>query len=108
MLSSLELYGNRIKAVMMKNIADARFCSMVLLSTGDWPQLEVLCLSENGVDVTTLPALAKSKWPSLSYLNLADNLLSRGDFRLMGGDATCDEPRDMCRHVWPKLHRLEY
>ncbi len=150
-LSSLELRGNRLKAVMMKNIAEARFSSitklnlsynsldsvaighlvkgpwmqlqilylnsalcgsitdcLILLSTGAWPQLDVLWLRGNGVDVTALSALAKSKWPSLYYLNLTNNCLSCDDFRLVGGDATCDTPRDMCRSVWPKLHHLDY
>lgn len=151
MLSSLELRGNRIEAVMMKNIVEAQFGSMrnvnlsnnsldsvaighfvkgywmhlwtldltnalcgsitdclVLLSTGAWPQLGLLWLGGNGVDVTALPALAKSKWPSLYCLNLEDTRLSSDDFRLMGGDAACDEPRDICRKVSPKLRFLEY
>ena len=81
---------------------------LVLLSTGTWPQLELLWLGGNGGDVTALPALAKSNWPSLHYLNFIDNRLSSDDFRMMGGDATCDKPRDMCRNVWPKPHLLEY
>ena len=81
---------------------------LVLLSTGAWPQLKFLWLRESKVDVTALPALAKSKWPSLYYLDLSHNCLSRHTFRLMGGDAACYEPRDICRHVWPKLHTLKY
>ena len=77
-----------------------------LLSTGAWPKLEFLWLRGNGVDVAALPAPAQSKCPSLYYLNLIENRLSSEDFRLMGGVATCDEPRDMCRHVWPKLRHL--
>lgn len=151
MLSSLELRGNRVEAVMMKNIVEARFCFMrnvnlsnnsldsvaighlvkgpwmqlwtldlthalcgsitdclVLLSTGAWPQLGLLWLGGNGVDVTALPALAKSKWPSWYCLNLEDNRLSSDDFRLMGNDAACDEPRDICRKIRPKLRFLKY
>ena len=65
-------------------------------------------MGANKVDVTPLPALAKSKWPSLYYLNLVDNRLSSDDFKVLGGDAACDVPRDRCRNVWPKLHVLEY
>ena len=61
--SWLQLRDLLLYSALCGYIADC----LVLLSTGDWPQLEVLCLSGNGVDVTTLPALAKSKWPSLSY-----------------------------------------
>ena len=86
---------------------------LVLLSTGDWPQLEFLWQVQTGlwhpeVDATALSALAKSKWPSLYYLNLTNNRLSRGDFRLVGADAACIKTRDMCRNVWPKLHVLDY
>ena len=94
----------QLNSALCGSIADC----LVLLSTGAWPQLELLWLGGNGVDVTALPALAKSKWPSLCYLNLDDNCLSSDSSRLMGGDAACDEPRDMCRNVWPKLHLLDY
>ena len=93
-----------LNSALCGSIADC----LVLLSTGAWLQLEYLWLSKNGVDVTALSALATSKWPALYYLNLVNNLLSSDNFRLMGGDATCDTPRDMCRSVWPKLHHLDY
>ena len=151
MLSSLDICRSRIEATRMKNIAEARFCSITtlslrgnsldsvaighlvkgswmqlrslnlrttlcgsiadclgLLSTGPWLQLELLWMGENGVDVTALPALAQSKWPSLYHLDLADNHLSSNDFRVMGGEASCDDPRDMCRNIWPKLHLLDF
>ena len=87
---------------------------LVLLSTGSWPQLNYLELGANGVDVTALSALARSKWPS--FLKLCHNCLSDDDFRLMGGDdfrlmgggAAGDEPRDICRKIWPKLRCLVY
>ncbi len=100
----MQLSDLHLNYALCGSIADC----LVLLSTGTWPQLELLWLGGNGVDVTALPALANSKWPSLHYLNLIHNPLSSDDFRLMGGDATCDEPRDMCRNVWPKLQLLEY
>ena len=60
------------------------------------------------MDATFLPALAKSKWPSLHYLDLSCNGLSSDDFRLITGDAACADPRSMCRKVWPKLRLLKY
>ena len=155
MLSSLYVFGNGIKATMMKNIVGAQFSSikklnlsynaldsvaighlvkgpwlqlcdlhltnalrgsiadcLVLLSTAAWPQLTFLWLRKNRVDATVLPALAKSKWPSLHYVDLSGNGLSRDDFRLMttgaGGDAACDEPRDIFRKLWPELVSVDY
>jgi len=99
----MQLCNLHLDSALCGSIADC----LVLLSTGAWPQLGSLWLSGNGGDVTALAALAKSKWPSLRYLDLADNQISSDDFGLMGGDATCDKPRDMCRHVWPKLRHLE-
>lgn len=93
-----------LNSALSGSIAD----SLSLLSKGAWPLLELLWLVDNEVDVTALPALAQSKWPALHYLNLSHNSLSCDDFRLMGGDAACDEPRDMCRNVWPKLQVVEY
>ncbi len=100
----MRLLDLHLNYALCGSIADC----LVVLSTGAWPQLELLWSGGNGVDVTALPALAKSKWPSLQYFNLIDNPLSIDDFRLMGSDATCDEPRDMCRSAWRKLHLLEY
>ena len=100
----MQLHNLYLKNALYGSITDC----LVLLSTGDWPQLEVLWLRGNEVDATALSALAKSKWPSLYYLNLTNNRLSRDDFRLMGADAACIKTRDMCRNVWPKLHVLDY
>ncbi len=100
----MQLCTLQLNRALCGSIADC----LVVLSTGAWPQLELLWLGANGVDVTALPALAKSKWPSLFYLNLHHNCLSSDDFRLMGGDAACDEPRDICRKVWPRLHSVDY
>ncbi len=100
----MQLRNLYLRNALCSSITDC----LVLLSTGAWPQLEVLWLRGNGVDVTALSALAKSKWTSLYYLNLTNNRLSRDDFRLMGADAACVKSRDMCRNVWPKLHFLDY
>ncbi len=100
----MQLCDLQLHSALCGSIADC----LVLLSTGAWPQLKYLELAANGVDVTALPALAKSRWPSLHYLNLSYNGLSSDDFRLIGSDATCDEPRDICRKVWPELRVLSY
>ena len=100
----LQLCEVQLNRALCGSIADC----LVVLSTGNWPQLKFLWLVANEVDVTALPALAKSNWPSLFCLDLMYNPSSSDDFRLMGGDAACDEPRDICRKVWPKLQFLEY
>jgi len=100
----LQLCHLELNRALCGSIADC----LGLLSTGDWLQLEFLWLGANGVDATALPALAKSRWPSLYHVNLKYNHLSRDDFKLMGGDAACDEPRDICRKFWPKMHSVDY
>ena len=104
----LQLFDLHLSSALCGCTADC----LVLLSTGAWPQLAFLWLSQNRVDAASLHALAKSKWPSLYYVNLTLNNLSRTDFRLMdaGGDAACDElePRDILRTFWPKLHYVDY
>ncbi|DBA97640.1 TPA: hypothetical protein ACH3X3_012534 [Trebouxia sp. C0006] len=57
----MQLCNLHLDSALCGSIADC----LVLLSTGAWPQLGSLWLSGNGVDVTALAALAKSKWPSL-------------------------------------------
>ena len=100
----LQLCHLELNRALCGSIADC----LGLLSTADWLQLEFLWLGANGVDATALPALAKSRWPSLYHVNLKYNRLSRDDFKLMGGDAACDEPRDICRKFWPKLHSVNH
>ncbi len=102
--SLLQLVDLHLNSALCGSIADC----LVLLSTGAWPQLAFLWLRKNRVDATVLPALAKSNWPSLYCVYLSGNGVSRDDFRLMGGDAACDEPRDICRKFWPELHSVEY
>lgn len=99
----LQLCDLQLHSALCVSIADC----LILLSTGAWPQSKYLELGANGVDVTALSALTRSKWPSLYFLHLPHNCLS-SDFRLMGGGAACDEPRDACRKVWPKLRFLSY
>ena len=100
-----QLFDLHLNSALCGSTADC----LVLLSTGAWPQLAFLWLSHNRVDATSLHALAKSKWPSLYYVSLTLNNLSRNNFRLMdaGGDAACDEPRDILRKFWPKLHHVD-
>lgn len=104
----MQLSDLHLNYALCGSIADC----LVLLSTGAWPQLHFLWLSQNRVDATSLHALAKSKWPSLHYMDLSGNGLSRDDFRLMttgaGGDAACDEPRDIFRKLWPELVSVDY
>ena len=49
----------QLNSALCGSIADR----LVLLSTGAWPQLQLLWLGGHGVDVTALPALAKSGHP---------------------------------------------
>lgn len=102
----LQLFDLNLNSALCGSTADC----IVLLSTGAWPQLAFLWLSQNRVNARSLHALAKGKWPSLYYVSLIFNNLSRNDFRLMdaGGDAACDEPRDICRKFWPQLHSVDY
>ncbi len=75
----LQLFNLHLNRALCGSTVDC----LVLLSTGAWPQLHFLWLSQNRVDATSLHALAKSKWPSLYYVNLTHNNLSRSDFRLV-------------------------
>jgi hypothetical protein len=100
----LQLCDLQLHSALCGSIADC----LALLSTGAWLQLKYLELGANGVDVTALSALARSKWPSLYSLHLPHNCLSSDNFRLMGGGAVDGEPRDICRKFWPKLCFLSY
>lgn len=100
----MQLFDLHLTSALCGSVADC----LVLLSIGAWPQLNFLWLGANGVDASALPALTKSKWPSLYYVNLSYNRLSHDDFKLVGGGAACVEPRDMCRKLWPKLQFLEF
>ncbi len=87
----LQLCDLQFHSALCGSIADC----LGLLSAGVWLQLKYLELGANGVDVTALSALARSKWPSLYFLCLPHNGLLMDDFKLMGGGAACDEPRDI-------------